>query len=190
MEEKGDGKFPVLETERLILRKISMDDLEDMYEYGSSDEVSAYVSWPTHQSMEDTKRFVETVLEEYSRGVLPVFWGIVLKTSQKLIGTINYVSWKPKHQTGEIGYVLSRHYWGQGFMPEAAEKVLEYGFCQLGLIRVQARCFVENTGSEKVMQKVGMTHEGTMRKAMFAKGRHWDLRMYSVLADEFGVNKK
>ncbi|WP_077324663.1 GNAT family N-acetyltransferase [Virgibacillus siamensis] len=175
---------PKLETERLLLRKISLDDIAEMNEYGSSDNVSRYVSWPAHQSTDDTKKFADIVLAGYESGE-PPFWGIVLKENNKLIGTINFVSWMPKHKTGELGYVLSERYWGRELMSEAVDRVLDFGFREMALVRIQARCFTENLGSEKVMKKVGMTYEGTLRKAMFAKGRHWNLMMYSILDEEY-----
>jgi [ribosomal protein S5]-alanine N-acetyltransferase len=168
--------IPVLETERLILRKISIDDLEDMFEYGSDEEVSRYVTWDTHKTTNHTKDFIEFVLSKYEKGeVAP--WGIELKENGKLIGTVDFVSWSPHHNNAEIGYVLSRAYWGMGITTEAAYELIGFGFEHMELVRIQARCFIKNTGSERVMEKLGMTFEGIIRKGMFAKGKHQDLRL-------------
>ena len=183
----SEGRFtslPVLETERLTLRKITMADIDDIYEYGSDLQVSKYVGWPTHESIQDTKEFVGHIVKEYESECIG-FWGIELKENQKLIGTIDFVSWQPKHKTAEIGYVLSRDYWGRGFTSEAAKEVLRFGFDHMELVRIQARCFLENIGSQRVMEKVGMTFEGVIRKGLFMKDKHQDLKLYSILAEEF-----
>ncbi|TFE00565.1 GNAT family N-acetyltransferase [Jeotgalibacillus salarius] len=177
-------ELPVLETERLILRKLTPEDLDDMYHYGSNDEVTRYVTWNTHRTLSDTKEFVEFVLNQYrNHKVAP--WGIEYKENGKLIGTVDFVSWQPKNHTAEIGYVISQDYWGKGIATEAAKKIIEFGFENMDLVRIQARCFPENEGSEKVMQKAGMLFEGVLRKSLFIKGKHWDGKVYSILREEF-----
>jgi ribosomal-protein-alanine N-acetyltransferase len=180
------GNFPVLETERLILRKITIDDAEDMFYYGSNEEVSKHVTWYTHQSLSDTKEFIEFILNKYENNELSP-WGIELKENGKFIGTIDYVSWQPKHNNAEIGYVISKDYWGMGIMTEAATAVVNFGFEHMDLIRIQARCFIDNLGSERVMKKLGMSFEGIIRKGMYSKEKHQDLKIYSILKEEFAV---
>lgn len=182
--EKVFDPFPELETERLILRKITLEDAHDMHVYGSNPEVTKYVTWNTHQSIEDTKEFLSFALSQYEQKELAP-WGIEWKGTGKLIGTIDFVGWKIPHRGAEIGYVLSQDWWGQGIATEAAKEVIKFGFMHMDLVRIQARCFVENAGSERVMQKAGMTYEGVIRKGMYAKGRHHDLKMYSILRDEY-----
>lgn len=116
--------------------------------------------------------------------------GIEYKDTGKLIGTIDYISWNTQHKSAEIGYVLSQDYWGKGVMTEAAKEVIAFGFEQMDLTRIQAKCFAENIGSERVMQKSGMTFEGILRKSMFIKGAHRDLKMYSILKEEYKLNLK
>lgn len=178
------SSLPILETERLILRKITMDDAEDMFAYGSDPEVSRYVTWNQHQTKDDTEEFVEFVLNQYEAGRLAP-WGIEWKETGKLIGTIDFVSWNTNHHFAEIGYVIARDYWGKGITTEAAKELIKYGFTNMGLVRVQAKCFVENIGSERVMEKAGMKFEGILRKSMLIKGRYRDLKMYSILKEEF-----
>jgi ribosomal-protein-alanine N-acetyltransferase len=182
--EKIYGDLPVLETERLILRKITLEDVEDMYSYASNEEVSKYVTWNTHRTLSDTKEFVEFVLNQYeNKKVAP--WGIEYKENGKFIGTIDFVWWQPNHKSAEIGYVISKDYWGKGITTEAAKEVIKFGFEKMDLVRIQARCFVENIGSQRVMEKVGMSFEGIIRKGIFVKGKHRDLKVYSILKEEF-----
>jgi [ribosomal protein S5]-alanine N-acetyltransferase len=166
------------------LRKITLEDVEDMHSYGSSEEVSKYVTWETHNTLCDTKEFVEFVLTQYeNKKIAP--WGIEYKENGKLIGTVDFVSWQVKHNSAEIGYVLSQDYWGKGISTEAANEVIKFGFTHMDLVRIQAKCFVENIGSARVMEKVGMSFEGTLRKGMVVKGKHQDIKIYSILKEDF-----
>ena len=176
--------FPILETERLILRKITIEDLEDMYSYSSNVEVPKYASWNPHNSLLDTKESIERVLSQWENKKL-VHWGIEYKENRKLIGTIEFVTWETQHKVAEIGYCLSQDYWGIGIAPEAAKEVIKYGFNNMDLVRIQARCYLENVGSARVMEKAEMSFEGIIRKGLFAKGKHQDLKMYSILKEEF-----
>lgn len=180
--DKIYGDLPTIETKRLILRKIKIDDIEEMYAYGSDKEVAKYVTWETHKSIDDTKQFVEFVLNKYkNKQVAP--WGIEYKENGKFIGTIDFVWWEPNNKGAEIGYAISKDYWGKGLTTEAAKEVVKFGFEKMDLVRIQAKSSAENLGSQRVMEKVGMTFEGTLRKAIFLKGKHQDLKMYSILKE-------
>ncbi|ANA83357.1 GCN5-related N-acetyltransferase [Paenibacillus vortex V453] len=178
------GNLPVLETERLRLRRVSMQDANEMYVYASDDEVTKHVTWETHRSVNDSKRFIQFILAQYAKhDIAP--WGIELKESGRMVGTVDFVWWKPGHQSAEIGYVLARDCWGQGLMTEAATALLKLGFGQMELVRIQARCITENIGSQRVMEKIGMSYEGTLRKGIKIKGQHWDLKLFSILKEDY-----
>jgi ribosomal-protein-alanine N-acetyltransferase len=85
----------------------------------------------------------------------------------------------------ELGYVLSDQYWNQGIMTEVVSKIIQFGFEEVGLERIQARCMVDNTGSAKVMEKVGMQFEGVLRNYMKVKNELRDLKMYAILKEDF-----
>lgn len=86
-----------------------------------------------------------------------------------------------QHHRAEMGYALSRNYWNQGLITEAVRTILAFGFNELNLNRIEARCISENIGSERVMQKVGMHYEGLIREQMFVKGRYVNVKLYSAL---------
>ena len=180
---------PILETDRLLLRKLKSSDVEAIYAYGSDPAVSEFVTWPTHQTIEDTQQFLDIILSLYENNQA-VFWGIELKEEKRLIGTINFVSWQQNHHVGEIGYVLAQQHWHKGYMTEAAEQVIQFGFEQMELERIQAKCDVENSGSERVMQKAGMSFEGTLRKLLYIKGKQRDVKMYAITKSDFLNTKK
>lgn len=176
--------LPVLETERLILRKLHWDDTEDIFEYASDPEVPKYSSWSVHDSIEDTKNFLNAVMAQYkNHEVAP--WGIVDKADKKLIGTCGFVDFMIEGNRAEIGYALSRNYWGKGYMTEAVRAVIDFGFRTMQLNRIEARCNIENIASARVMEKVGMKFEGILREHLFAKGNYHDLKMYSILTKEW-----
>ncbi len=176
--------LPMLETERLKLRKITLDDISEIYSYASDEEVSKFLTWETHRSVTDTKAFVEYAINQYKNKQLAP-WGIECKENREFIGTIDFISWKVNHRVAEIGYVISKEYWGKGITTEAVKEVVKFGFKQMDLVRIQAQCFTENQASARVLEKAGLVCEGILRKAMYIKGNHRDIKMYSILREDF-----
>jgi [ribosomal protein S5]-alanine N-acetyltransferase len=189
-EHSGRGErpfacLPELETERLLLRKMRLDDAEAMFAYASDPEVTRYVLWEPHRSIEDSERFLRLAAEGYEKGDFGS-WGVVLKDDGAFVGTCGVdVSYAPTHARAELGYVLSREHWGRGLMPEAVRAVIRFGFGRMGLNRMEARCIAENAASARVMEKAGMTYEGTLREREFIKGAYRDMKLYSILRREY-----
>ena len=175
--------LPTIETDRTILRKIRMEDAQDMFAYCSDGDVAKYTTWYKHLSLQDTELFVNHILESYEFAKVSP-WGIQDKASGKLIGTCGFVKWNTDHANAEVGYALAKTYWNQGYMTEIVKKVIEFGFNEAGLIRIEARCLVDNIGSAKVMEKSGMQLEGVLRKVVYNKGNHQDLKVYSIIKPE------
>lgn len=180
---------PQLETERLILRKINPQDEEDIFEYASDDEISKFVTWDTHKSVDDTRKFIKFTLERYERDEAGE-WGIVLKENQKLVGAVGFTGYSVKNRHAEIGYVLSRKYWGQGIMPEAVNRILKFAFEEMGLNRIECFHVLENEKSGRVMQKVGMSFEGISRERIYCKNRYWDVKQYAILRSDWIKQQK
>lgn len=175
---------PILETQRLILRPITMEDVADIFEYASIPEVTQYLPWGSPKTIDDTKIFIEGVLKNYNNNI-PGDFGLFHKEYKKIIGTIGFPSYVPQDKRIELGYCLSPKYWGQGFMPEATKKVLAFCFHAFVVERVEAYCVGENKASARVLEKAGMQQEGTLRKRVYRKGRFWDQVYYSILREEF-----
>jgi RimJ/RimL family protein N-acetyltransferase len=176
--------LPTLETDRLILRKMTLDDAEAIFAYASDPEVTRYVTWETHHSIEDSRAFLELALDKYESGGEPD-WGIVYKGDHHFVGACGLVTWETVHARAEVGFVLSREYWGRGLMPEAVRALFSFGFDMMNLNRIEARCIAENVASARVMEKAGMTHEGTLRQREYIKGAHRDMKLYAILKGEF-----
>jgi ribosomal-protein-alanine N-acetyltransferase len=161
-----------------------LDDARAMFAYASDPEVTRYVLFETHRSIEDSQAFLRLVVEGYERGDFGG-WGVVLKDSGAFVGTcgVDY-GYAPEHARAELGYVLSREHWGKGLVPEAVRAVIRFGFGRMELNRIQARCIAENTASARVMEKAGMTYEGTLREYQLIKGAYRDMKFYSILRRE------
>jgi ribosomal-protein-alanine N-acetyltransferase len=180
--------FPDLRTPRLLLRRLRMEDADDIFAYASDPQVTPYLIWDTHQSLDDTRDFLERTLQSYRDGGLPV-WGIEHLADKTIIGTCGFAELALRHARAEVGYVIARKNWRQGLMTEALRAVLAYCFDVLRLNRIEARCDVENTGSWRVMEKVGMRLEGVLRQNIILHGRPRDARMYGILREEWTERK-
>ncbi|MFD1451202.1 GNAT family N-acetyltransferase [Oceanobacillus sojae] len=183
MQESPFIPFPELETERLLLRQMKKEDLQDVYDYASDPELTPFLTWESHETLADTEAFMEFLFAQYKKGTGGA-WAIVWKGKHRVIGTMD-LNWNPKHYSAEIAYVLSREYWRKGIGTEAAKAVLRFGFEELKLERIYARCHLDNIASYKLMEKSGMIYEGILRKSMQRKGKQEDIRIYSILKDEF-----
>ncbi len=180
------GNLPSLETERLLLRKLRLEDAGDLFEYASDPEVSRYTTWEAHKTIDDSRAILSQWMDLYATGqVAP--WGVVHKGDAKLIGTCGFVSWAPRHARAEVAYALSRKYWNKGYTTEAVRAVIAFGYNTMRLNRIEARCEIPNVGSARVMEKVGMKFEGVLRQQLFVKGVYVDLKMYSILRAEWAA---
>ncbi|OAB47042.1 GNAT family N-acetyltransferase [Paenibacillus antarcticus] len=181
--EKLFNEMPVFETERLLLRKLSLDDIQDYYEFASDPIVSANTLWDRHESLEDTIKDLEYATAKYeSRQAYR--WGIVYKPLNKLVGRTGLISWDVRHQRAEIGFALSSQYWNKGIMTEATREVITYSFEQLDVNRLEGRCNYNNIGSARVLENVGMKFEGILRQQLKIKGEFIDQKMYAVLKSD------
>nr|WP_245780802.1 GNAT family protein [Gracilibacillus orientalis] len=101
------------------------------------------------------------------------------------MGTCSFVDWSNEHKKAEIGYVLNKNYWGNGFASEAIKEVIKFGFESVHLNRIEGGCDTDNIGSGKVMLKAGFEYEGTLRKNEFIKGEFRDTKVFSILKMNF-----
>ena len=156
-----------LETERLLLRAWNTGDLEDFFAYASEPGVGERAGWKHHQSLEESQRILDAFIAEQE------VFAVVLKTENRAIGSLGvHPSWASElpdfaAPTGgpprvkEIGYVITRAYWGRGLIPEAVRAVIEYAFEVLGLEALTVGHFPENKQSKRVIEKCGFTYFGT-----------------------------
>lgn len=181
------ARLPVIETERLILRKLTMRDAADLYRYCQDREVSRHVLWEAHASIWETRAYLRYILYQYRNGQ-PGSWGIVLRETGRVVGTIGYMSYSPDNATVEVGYSLSREHWDKGLMTEALCAVIGETFRALHLHRIEAMHFTDNPASGRVMEKCGMHHEGRLRERICCKGVFRDVEMWGILRRDWEQN--
>lgn len=182
------ARLPILETPRLTLRKMTMRDAPDIFHYSRDEEVARHVLWEAHQSLWETRGYVRFLLHQYRSG-LPGSWGIELKETGRVIGTIGYMNYSEDNRTAEIGYSLSREHWGKGLMTEALTAVIDESFRTLKLHRIEAMHFTDNPASGRVMAKCGMRHEGHLRERICCKGVFRDVEMWGILISDWREQK-
>jgi len=178
------GYMPVLETERLRLRKLNMHDAQDIFDYSRDPLVAKHVLWDAHRNIAESRAYLRFMLRKYRMNDA-ASWGIELKSSGKIIGTIGFMWIQPENAAAEVGYSLSRIHWGKGIMTEALQAVVAYGFESLNLNRIEAMHELTNPASGAVMRKCGMVLEGTMRQKLLNKGRFVDVDLYAILRSEY-----
>ncbi|MBK5445138.1 MULTISPECIES: GNAT family N-acetyltransferase [Peribacillus] len=172
--------FPILETERLILREITKEDAEGIFACFSNENVTRYYGQETLESIEEAEKFVDFFSNNYNekRGIR---WGIEKKETKGIIGTIGFNAWLPKHKRAEIGYEIHPEQWGKGYASEAVSRVLTYGFDVMNLTRIGAVVFLNNEASNKLLTNIGFQKEGVLKKYMYQNGIAHDTYVYSLL---------
>lgn len=175
---------PVLDGERIVMRKLTKADAQDMYSYSSRYEVTKYLLWHPHESLSYTKRYLDEVMRQYKAHNFFDF-AVVSKENGRMIGTCGFTRLDTLNHSAEIGYVLSPDYWGRGMASEAVSMILRFAFCNLGLHRVEARYMPMNLASQRVMEKSGMLFEGVEREGIYVKGSYQDVGTCAILRDEY-----
>jgi ribosomal-protein-alanine N-acetyltransferase len=180
---KSVTSIPVLETERLRLRPLTLDDDVAVFALASDPEVARFVRFEAHRDLAETRAFLELVQRHYRRGD-PFAWAIVRREDGRLIGSCGFVSQAVELKSAEIGYWLGKPYWGKGYAVEAAQALVRFGFKQMALERVEAKCFLENCAGQRVIEKLGMKFEGTDCSEMI-KGGYPELKLYGITRQEW-----
>lgn len=148
-------------TDRLLLRRVSADDVSALYEtYAADPEVTTFLSWPTHQSPAETQEFVDHALATWEDGS-EFIWVLVPHDHGRPIGAVGAV---PGPHGVEIGYVLGQQWWGRGLMAEAVTAVMEWLQQQPGIYRIWAYCAAVHERSARVLERSGMSYEALLRR--------------------------
>ena len=176
--------FPTLTTDRLILRKLTKNDAQSLYEYCSSSRAAQYSLWTPHSSVSETKSFLKYLVHSAHRGEY-MTWGIVLKSSGELIGTCGYTYTDDDFKIAELGYGIKEKHYGNGYATEAMKAVIDYGFCTVGFVRQYAKVMVGNTPSVKLLERLGFIHEGNLKKGIIAKDKATDVSIYAMCDDDY-----
>jgi [ribosomal protein S5]-alanine N-acetyltransferase len=176
-----------LETGRLILRPFRKTDLEDMYHnWASNSNVTKYLTWPTHTSMEITKSVLDLWVSQYE-DVKNYQWCIEWKANKQAIGSLGIVHMEKELNAVEIGYCIGEEYWNKGITSEALQEVIKFLFEKVDCNRIAARHDVCNPNSGKVMKKSGLLYEGTLLQAGKNNTGICDMVVYGITRKIYGI---
>ena len=171
-----------LETERLILRRFTIEDAEDMYNNWATDPLcNRYLSWELHKNIEETKSIIQNWIYEYDKGSYN--WVVELKDTHEIIGGISAIHMHKEDLNCEIGYCYGSKYWGKGYGTEALKRVIDFFLNDCNLYLVEAYHISGNPASGRVMEKAGMKKEAVLKKRRLNKDTNElnDIIMYSII---------
>jgi [ribosomal protein S5]-alanine N-acetyltransferase len=184
------AKFPVLESERCILRAPTDDDLSDLYILWSNPQVARYLGRPTTDSIDEAAKRLQERRDGYLNQA-HIMWVIASRTDQRLMGTTILMHLQPAHHRAELGYELMPESWGKGLIPEVGAVVVNYAFTTMGLHSLEARIDPENIGSRRVLEKLGFVQEGYFREDFYepAVDRFTDTAVFSLLKADWAAHR-
>jgi RimJ/RimL family protein N-acetyltransferase len=174
-----------IETERLILREFRDDDLPVMLAYWNDPLHQRYnPDFPDREGFvhDLVRMFIESQTEQPRRK-----WqlAVVVKADDRMIGNCGIRINDPDLGEANIGYELTPDAWGTGYATEAATAIVRFGFEDLGLHRIWAECVTDNTGSVRILEKLGMRREAHFREHQYYRDRWWDTLIYAILDHEW-----
>lgn len=179
-----------IDTERLILRRFTMDDDEAVFRNWASDpRVTEFLRWRAYTELEGVKTTLRKWIDGYAR---PDFyqWAIVPRTLGEPMGTISVVGMNERTDTVHIGYCIGHPWWGQGYTTEAFSAIIPFLFETVKAQRIESQHDPHNPASGAVMRKCGLTYEGTLRRADWNNRGIVDACVYAMLAEEYNCSKR
>mgnify|MGYP000756238636 FL=1 len=178
-EETGNEPDAPIKTERLLLRPFRESDAEDFFKCCQNPNIGNNAGWKPHGSLEESQEILRSVFISQS-GI----WAIILKEDGRLIGSVGIIP-DPKRENPQarmLGYWLDESHWGKGYMTEAVQSVLDYGFNTLQLSLITANCYPHNERSQQVLKRHGFIYEGTLHQAELTYDGHlYDHQCYLSL---------
>ena len=182
MEHLGTKK---LETERLILRQFTINDAEKIFNnWASDDDVTKYLTWPSHKNVNETIIIIEKWMNEYEKKDF-YQWAIILKEINEPIGSIGVVKKNDDIEMVHIGYCIGKKWWNKGITSEALMALIKYFFEEVGVNRIESRHDPNNPNSGKVMEKCGMKYEGLLKQADRNNQGIVDTVYYGIIKEEY-----
>ena len=174
--------FPIIETERLILRKPEIGDVDEMYRHRSNPELMRYIPHRLAHSREQ----VETAMNNIHRMIgnnETINWAITLKETNEMMGMVGYVRFYHDHYRAEIGYMLHTPYHGKGYAREATKAAMDHGINAWGLHSIEAIINHENESSKNLVEKLGFTKDAFFRDYLHHGGNFISANVYSFVKD-------
>ena len=175
--------FPILETEKLILRRITKKDAPNLFEMRRDINVMRYIGKPTCKTIKEARDLV-TMIDNRIKNNEGINWAITLKIDDKLIGNIGLHRIIKEHHRAEIGYMLAPQFWNRGIASEAIQAVINYGFTTLNLHSIEALLDSNNIASKKLLTKFNFVKEAYFKENYFFEGKFIDTEVCSLINHE------
>ncbi|OGU71081.1 MAG: hypothetical protein A2V93_03735 [Ignavibacteria bacterium RBG_16_34_14] len=175
--------FPLLTTNKLLLRQVEKSDVNEIFFLRSDERVMKYIDRPLAKTTDDAYKFIQNI-NDLEKNNEAVTWAITMKGNLKLIGTICYWNIKKEHFRAEVGYILHPDYWGKGIIQAALSEVLNYGFIVMNLHSIEANVNPDNKASIKLLERNNFTREAYFKENYFYDGKFLDTAIYSLLINE------
>ncbi len=176
--------LPEIIGDRVRLRTIDESDLDQLHAIFSDPKVMRYWSTPPLESIEEARALLEEIqTSNQQRTILK--WGVALKSSDIMVGTVTLFNLDQTQGRAEIGYAQARAYWGQGYIHEALQSLLTYAFEEMKLRRIEADVDPRNTASIKTLERLGFQKEGFLRERWHVGGEIQDALFYGLLEREW-----
>jgi len=179
--------FPILETGRLKLRRIIESDAKEIFSIFSSEEIMEHYGMYPFISIEQAETLIERLEMAFQKNI-SVRWGITLKESDKLIGTCGFHNWNKMHYRIEIGYELSKEYWGKGYMKEAIAALLEFAYTEMRINRVEGLVYPENIPSRELLKRMNFKEDAVLAEYAYFRDQFQDLVMFSLVKSKWSMN--
>ncbi len=176
--------FPALTTDRLILKQMSESDAPAIFKIKSDAESTARYGQNPHKSVEETARWINLALETY-REEKDIMWSIFQKGEEVPIGLVTLWNLNADSLMGELGYELNRDYWRHGIMFEALKAVIDWAMGGMDINRIEACPIEENSGSVRILEKLGFKLEGNLRERIHFNGRFWNQLYFGFLKSDW-----
>jgi [ribosomal protein S5]-alanine N-acetyltransferase len=183
MLELNFEPFPILITERLVLRRMELEDADEILFLRSNERVMQYIDRRKAKTREEATEFIH-MIQNLQKNNVSVLWAICLHPGKKLIGTICIWNIDAENYRGEVGYVLHPDYYGKGIMHEAMQKVLNYGFHDLQLHAIEAHVNPANSDSIKLLERNNFVREAYFKDHYYFEGIFKDTAIYTLLTSE------
>lgn len=177
--------FPILETDRLLLREIVAADAPALFAIHGDGEAMKWFGTDPLTELAQAEKLVETFAGWRQLANPGVRWGLQTRDDGRLVGTCGLFKWNRGWRSCTLGYELGREAWGRGLMGEALAAALAWGFEQMALHRVEAQIHPQNAASIRLARSLGFVQEGHLRDCGFWQGRHHDLLQFGLLRPEF-----
>ena len=173
-------QFHMLQSKNICFKPLSLNDVMDLHDYASDEEVARYIGWKLMNTLDETREHIKTMMKRESDGT-HFYASIAPKSTQTIIGTAMIFNFDKEAKYAEIGYVLHKSYWGRGYGTESVALISDFAFKSLNLHKLNARVVDANVGSVRVLENNGYEQEGRLRDHYFIAGKYYDALLFGKI---------